>query len=388
MKRSRMTSPAAALLALSLLSGCSLGRGVYSNYRPLETLQLAEALGVDRAEDGGVVLSAAVAKGKDDSGGGMLRSRAAGLVQGLEALQDRAVRGQVFYAHTQAIVLGQAYAEDGVGALLDYVERDVHTRMGTDLFVVRDGAAEALLTGSGEGWDAGGVLRSVRSETQRRGDSHVYSLRETAVDLSEYGAARVCALRLVAAETGDAAASPGLSAVPEGFGVLKDGKLVAFLDGGEARAAGLLRGTLGAVPVELPDGSGGAVTLVVRCAAPDLSFTVRADGPLRLTVRAAPEAVIAAAAGGGPVTAPEALDALTDALNAILTADIEAVLARSKALDADFLALQRALRLQGADPARLPPDWLRDLTVSVEVDARILRSSDMGERAGMDGGGG
>lgn len=388
MKVLRLTSPVAALLALSLLSGCGRGRGVYSNYRALETLQLAEVLGADREPDGAVVLSAAVAKGKDDSGGGMLRSRAAGLVPGLETLQDRAVRGQVFFAHTHSIVLGQAYAEEGIGGLLDYVERDIHTRMGTDLFVVRDGTAEALLTGSGEGWDAGGVLRSVREETETRGDTHVFSLRETAVDLSEYGAALFCALRLVAADSGDTAASPGISAVPDGFGILKDGKLVGFLDGDEARAASLLRGTLGAVPVMLTDGSGGDVTLELRCGAPAYSFSRRGDGAVNVDVHVAPEAVIAAVDGGRDLASPETTAVLTAALNARLAPDIEAVLARSKALEADFLALQRALRLQGEDPARLPPDWLRTLAVSVTVAAVLQRSNDMGARAGMDGGGG
>ena len=48
----------------------------------------------------------------------------------------------------------------------------------------------------------------------------------------------------------------------------------------------------------------------------------------------------------------------------------------------------RALRLRGVDPAALPPDWLRTLTVRVTADTTLTRSYDMGAPAGMNGGGG
>ena len=385
MKRFRLSRLIAAALALSLLSGCSLGRGVYSNYRPLEELRLVETFGLDLDGDG-LLLSASALP--DASGGAVLSARAAALAPGLEALQDRAVRGQVFFAHTQYLVLGQSYAEAGVGGLFDYVERDIHTRMGTGLFVVRDGTAASLVTGAGADWDVSGVLASVRRETAARGDSHVFDLRETAVELSEYGAALVCALRIVSSSGGVYDVQPGLAAVPAGFGVLKDGRLIGFLDESEALAASLLRGTLGAVPVLLPDGSGGAVTVEVRCARPELRCSRTADGKLLLEIAAKPEAVIAAADGGADVTDASALEAMTAALNARVRDAIAHTVSRAQAMDADFPAFGRALRCSGVDPAALPPDWLRTLAVRVTADTTLTRSYDMGAPAGMNGGGG
>ena len=385
MNQFRLSRLIAAALALSLLSGCSLGRGVYSNYRPLEELRLVETFGLDLDGDG-LLLSASALP--DASGGAVLSARAAALAPGLEALQDRAVRGQVFFAHTQYLVLGQSYAEAGVGGLFDYVERDIHTRMGTGLFVVRDGTAASLVTGAGADWDVSGVLASVRRETAARGDSHVFDLRETAVELSEYGAALVCALRIVSSSGGVYDVQPGLAAVPAGFGVLKDGRLIGFLDESEALAASLLRGTLGAVPVLLPDGSGGAVTVEVRCARPELRCSRTADGKLLLEIAAKPEAVIAAADGGADVTDASALEAMTAALNARVRDAIAHTVSRAQAMDADFPAFGRALRLSGVDPAALPPDWLRTLAVCVTADTTLTRSYDMGAPAGMNGGGG
>ena len=385
MKAKRLSRLPAAVLALSLLTGCGGGRGVYSNYRPLEELQLVETLGIDAGE-GGVLLSASAGTGAAGDGA-VLSARAKALVPGMEALQDRAVRGQVFFAHTQYLVLGQAYAENGVAELFDYVERDIHTRMGTGLFVLRDAAASALVTGAGADWDVSGVLSSVRRETAARGDSHVYDLRETAVALSEYGAALICALRLVGTEGGVYDAAPGLSAVPAGYGVLKDGRLVGFLDGEEACAASLLRGTLGAQTRLLWEGSGGAVTVELRCPRPEIRCRHGEDGTLALEIAAKPEAVVAAAGGAAAVLDAGAPEAMAAALDAALREEITGVVRRAQAMDADFLALGRALRLGGVDPKSLPPDWLRTLSVRVSVDSTLTRSYDMGEPAKLNGGG-
>ena len=107
---------------------------------------------------------------------------------------------------------------------------------------------------------------------------------------------------------------------------------------------------------------------------------------LTLEIAAKPEAVIAAA-GSADVVSDGAPEALAAALDAAVREDIARVVRRAQALDADFLAFGRALRLDGVDPARLPPDWLRTLSVRVTVDTTLARSYDMGAPASLDGGG-
>ena len=367
----------AALAALGLLTGCSAGRGIYANYRPIEDLLLVETLGVDLVEDGALGLAAAVEKGTE--GARAVEARAPGLVQGLAALQDLAGGGRVFFSHCQSFVLGEDYARAGVGGLLDYVERDIHTRMGTHLYVVRGSAAAPLVAGAA---DVTALLAAVRSETGERGDSHVFDVRQTAVALSESDAALICALRLVQGE------DAGLAAVPAGFGILVGGRLVGYLDAGEARAASLLQGVLGsaALDAELP--SGGAATLVVRCGRPDVACRRGPDGAPAVVIRAAPVIELAAVEGGADLTDPAAVAALTAAVNERLRGDLEAVLARSKAMGADFLGLGRALRRAGVDPAALPPEWLKAVQVEIAVEATLTRSDGMGAPLGRAGGGG
>lgn len=374
----RLFFPLAAL-ALLTLSGCGLSRGIYSNYRAIEELQLVRTLGLD-ADGGALVLSAAAARAQDGGAPVIARCAATGIPQGLDALQLRVPRGQLYFAHTQYIALGEDYAARGVGDALDFVERDIHTRLGASLFVVRDGTAEALLTGSGEGWDVGDVLTEVLAETSRRGDCCVFDARETAVDLSEYGAALICALRLKDTQDSVFGLPPGLTAVPDGYGILRGGALVGWLDGADARAASFVRGKLGTVTLAVPAG-GGTVTVELSAPPPEIEL-VSAEGGIVLSLSAAPEAVIV----GQTETKPDTRS-LAAALDAQLREALERVLERARAENCDFLALTRALRTQGVAPAALPPDWLRTLDARVTVHTTVRPGYDMDARAGTDGGG-
>ena len=376
----RWTIPVAAVLSL-LLSGCGTGRGIYSNYRAIEELQIVQTLGADSA-GGRLVLSAAAGRPRSGAAPLILRRAARGIPQGMDALQERTPRGQLYFAHTQYLVLGQAYAGGGLEEILDFVERDIHTRMGALLFVVRGGTAEALITGSGEEWDVSDVLSTVKAETDRRGSVSVFDVRETAVALSEYGAALICALKSVETEGSVFSVPAGRAAVPDGYGILKSGALVGFLDGGQAEAASLLLGRMGTVTREVSVG-GGTVTAEISCGSPEITLDRSAAGAPLLIVRAAPTAVIAAS----DLPLAEIGDAaLTAALNETLQADLLRVLVRSQEENADFLALGRALRMQGVDPASLPPDWLTSLLLQVRVETLVRHSYDLGPQVGTDGG--
>ena len=376
----RWTVLLAAALPL-LLSGCGLGRGIYSSYSAIEELQMVRTLGAD-AQDAGLVLSAAAGRPGDGAAPTILRREALSIPQGMDALQQRTPRGQLYFAHTQYFVMGQAYAAGGTEELLDFVERDIHTRMGASLFVVRGGTAEALVTGSGEDWDVSDVLSAVKAETDHCGVSHVFDVRETAVALSEYGAALICALKGVDTEGSVFALPAGRAAVPDGYGILRGGALVGFLDGAEAEAASLLLGRLGTVTREVPVG-GGTVTAELSCGAPEFSLSKAADGRPVLHIHAAPTAVIAA-----PTETEDALlpDDLAAVVNGMLREELACVLARSRAEKADFLALGRAVRTQGVDPAALPADWLDTLETEIRVETLVRHSYDLGPRAGTDGG--
>lgn len=368
----------ASVLALTLMifltqTGCGLSSGLYSNYRAIEQLRLVRTLGVDAAPQG-VKLSASAAAPAGGDAPVVIQRSARDLISAADDLQDLSDAGQLFFAHTQSIVLGRAAAEQGIAELLDLVERDVHLRMGTQLFVLREGEAAALASACAEGGDISAALDSVRQETAVSGKSRVRNFRETAIALEEYGAALVCALRTEDAAGQRAPSDSAPVLIADGYGIIKDGRLVAFIDGDDAEAVSLLCGDLGTVSRMVSDGCGGTVTLEL-CGA-DASVraveTGDADAPFAVAIQAELNAVIAEqSSAASELLAPEMLDSFSAQLAAQFRQDIENALALSQTLDADFLALAKPLRLAGAS---LSP---REVPVHLSVEARIVHSYEM-----------
>jgi len=375
----RAAVSAVFLLCCVLLTGCGSGGSIYSNFRALEELEPVGTLGIDRSM-GGLTVSAAAEQGGDSSPA-LLKQTGADLQLGLEALQNYAGERRLFFAHTRYFVIGEDYAADGIGEILDYVERDVNPRMGTELFVLRDGRAAELLT---DCTNATALLASIARDTALDGSSHVSSIRDTAVALSEYGAAVVCALRAETTAGSVFSEEPETTVLADGYAILKNGALCDFCEGTEAQALGFLAGYPGTVTRAVSAEGMDITAELLRSGTPDIRFSetpggYRAEITLRLnaavsTVRPSPEET---------ALPDEAL--LCDRISALVSGDVTAVLQRAAALNADFLGLSGILRTaSGAEP---PPDFLQNTEFTVRVETAVTHSYDMTAPLGMTGGG-
>ncbi len=379
---------ASIIIIVSLLAGCA-GGGIYANYSAIEDLQLVKTLAVDRAGVEGTALTVSTGSGGAGETPLVLRGEGGGLSEAIDALRDRTPRGDLFFDHTRFIVLGEDYAAAGIRALLDFTERDVQLRLGTELFVLRGADAGSLVSAAAETeFDVGEALDSVKRVVSDRADSSVDDLRRTAVALSEYGAALVCAIAPAETEGHIFPAEEGETPVPAGYAVLHGGALAGYLEGAEAEAASLLTGRAARFLRTAPLPDGGGATLLCEPEGVELSVQWRGDGTPELAVDVRLAAVVTEIEGDAQsVTDPAALAALGAAAEAQVRRDIEAVLARSRELDADFLALGGVLRRSGAARfAALGAGWLRELDCTVTVRCAVAHSYDLNDPVGTEGG--
>lgn len=377
----RFSAAGAAVLLSLLLSGCG-GKGIPANYRAIEDLQTVQTLGIDLDADGSVTLTAAVGKAGDSGSPAVLRRSGRSIPEAINSLQDYTERGQLFFAHVRYLVLGQDMAAFGLDAVFDYVERDVHTRMGTELFVLRDGRAEDFMQAVADGEAITNLLDAVKRDTALRGSSHVGSIRNAAVALSEYGAVPVCALRAVPTDGSIFSDAPALTVVPDGYAILKNGALVSFVSGGDAEALSLLTGNLGTVSRSIPDGAGGTVTLELSGSA-----SISASEPTLTEITLSLDAVIAAVdAPDAPVTDAAYLEKLSAAVSAEAEEQVLRVLGLSKSLDADFLPLAPALQRK-TGRTTLRSDWLQEMEFRLHTETVMAHSYDMREPLEMEGDG-
>ena len=373
------------------LAGCEHSGTIYSNYREVEQLQLIRTVGVD-ADGGNVRLT--ISSGQPSDGGEcMLLSRSGESIStAANSLQDYAAGQELYYAHAQYFLLGQRAAEGGVVRYLDYIERSTTLPMGISLFLVRGDSAEALITGSGDGqYDTGRSLDSLKRVVERRGDNHVFTCADTARSLSENGAALICALRRAGLDgsvfTGDTGGEA--TAVPDGFGILKDGVLVGFVEPDEALCAVILvqNGMSGIV---ISDADGGQATLTLEGSRARARPVWNDDGSLgRVDLDVEARARLVELSQYHDTADPELLDLWGGILARELDRRFTNLLSLVNQYEADFLGLGNMLR--DADAQRfdaMPRPWdelLGSVEFSVNVEARVGRTSDLRESVSVDG---
>ena len=376
------------LAAAVLLSGCSGRGGIYSNYRETEHLLPVQTLGLDSAPTG-IRLSVSCAAPGQGSGPDIISRDGRSILDAMDSLQDYSAAGQLYYSHAQYVVLGEDYARAGVGEALDFLARDGRMRMGLLLFVAREDSAQTLVTGPGEGsYDITGALASVHRDTRDQGTSPAFTARETIRRLSEGGAALVCAVSAKDTEGSVFLSEAGKTAVADGYAIIKNARLLDFLDTELAAAASLLLGHSGtAAPVlKLPEG--GEVSLRMDSAKAKISPRWEPDGTLAgIDIHAELEASLAEIRSRHQnITDKTTTEALEMALEQLTQKRLEELLDAAKELDADFLDLMAHLRQHEAAFAdALPEDWLKNTDFSVSVEAEIKDAGDMGDMMNSDG---
>ena len=189
-----MRQAAIALLAAALLglSGCA--QSIYNSYRDIESLEVVQALGLDSAADGGVVLS--VATGSDASGKEpvRLRQESVSLDGAMRDMEQLAGRGTLFFSGTGAIVLGTA-AADEAPRWLDAVARSKELRLDTELFVLKSGEASELLTGEEAPEEVFASLSALADRVRSDGPSPVPTCADVSRALIASGAALAASCR-------------------------------------------------------------------------------------------------------------------------------------------------------------------------------------------------
>lgn len=371
-------------LSLSLLlSGCGGVGSIYSNYREIEHLQPVQTLGVDSGAIG-VELSVSCAKPSADSSGNIISRNGSSISRAMASLQDYSAGGQLYYSHAEYVLLGDGYARSSIQEILDFLERDNSLRMGMLLFVVKGGTAKEIVTGPGEdSYDVTKALSSVERDTKMLGEGHAFTLRETVRQLSESGAALVCAVKSADTEGSVYLLEAGKTAVAEGYGILKGDKLVGYIESADSQAANLILGKLGSTGPSLPDGEDGEISLAFESGGAKITPHWASDGSVEsIEIKAELSAVVAEVSSRiENVTDTQLLKALEKALEEDMTEKLRGVLQQSADLNADFFGFMSYLRQADAAKAKaLPGDWLKNVRFDLSVKADIVYTQDLGDQ--------
>lgn len=360
----------AVLCALSLMltaSGCS-GGSIYSNYRDIAELLVIQTLGFDLS-DAGVRLSVSAegstGAGKDNEGKTPVRLSvdAQSMTEAQDALQHYSGGLRLFFGHTAYIVLGENVLNTDTAQFFDCIERDAAFRLCIPVFAASGSASELVMGAGADEHDATRLMRAVTENLRLRGDAHIFTAAEIVSALDSNGAALICAVKAVPADTIDPDAAEGeMAIVPDGYTIINNNKAAGHIPMELARGVSLILNEAGSMPVVV-----GNATLQIDRSSCELE-PVFGDGLEGVAININISASLAEARGDFDP------GELTREFEAEARSWVEDVLELQKSSACDFLHLGSALeirhpqRLRGASEnfALIAPGL--DFTVRVTAD--------------------
>lgn len=349
------------LAACLLLTGCSS----LPTAREMGDMALLRTMGVDSTLDGVAVTGSTGPRAKGLQAEGepplVLTAEQPSLSGACLAMQGQS-DSFVFFGYVDQLLIGEELAKKGIQPVLDYFAQDVELGLGAQLWLVRGTEArEAVSSGGDKGVDS--RLETLQTDSKMGIASISRTAGETYADLMELGAAFVPALSPAGDETA--------VLVESGYGVLKDGTLVGFLDGEAAKGLELMAGrpSAGILEVELP-GNRVAVRVISAGTKSKLEFQGNSLSALKLACK-----VEARLAEYQKRLSGEELEYLQKELEARERDRLEAALERLRSWHADCTGL-------GAEAAMAHPaqwqaiqgewhEWFAKTPVDVQVQITI-----------------
>ena len=412
------------ICALPALSGCG---SIYSNYREIQQLMVVQTMGIDR-EKGGVQVSMAAAA--EASGGGPRRMSAQGST--VTAAIDRAYKlsyeEEIFFSHVNHLLVGEAAAEEGLDAFLDYVSQSPTMRIDIPLYIVRGGTAnQAVMEVGDSSKGISEVMQTVHESFASPSNSQVFTVADTTNSLLRYGSALVCAVECVPSSE---SVSPGkaeseqqssgqsvqggegqsaqqgeeqkpqaeegqngqdktqgenpLMAVPAGYAVIRDGKLCKFIEPEEAAAVGLLTGRLPITDITVTDRNGKNATLELNQGSADIVPIWGGKGQLKgLNIQAQVIASVLETDNWQQGSSNEYINHLTAQLESAISQRLSSLLRTSMKLKADFLGLAGQVERKSPENYRLMSqrfsELLPGLELQITVSGQLSHTNDMKE---------
>lgn len=366
-------------LQILLLAGKG---GVRGNYRELEQLLVIQTMGIDTRANGVTVCLAA--KGDSRQGVKRLRASASSVTAAIERIRAESFEEELFSAHINQLLIGEKAAEAGLDDMLADLARSPDLRLDLPLYVLREDTAEnAVMTVGDDTRGICDVMDTVEQGALRRGGFSRTTAAQILADQDRFGAALICAMRLMPAaeQEGETGEKAPLTASPEGYAVLRGGKLCRYLTPEQAVAVGFLKNETAAAEIPLRDSYGRTAVLEIQNGSCRIRPVFSGEGQLTgLKIAAETDASVVEQGAAGDAAYS---DMLCARLEEYLAREIESVLRVSRDLKADFLGL--AARVEKADPSayqKLDRDFselLPELELEITVSARLRHANDRKE---------
>ncbi len=329
-------------------------------------------MGIDVAEEN-VRLTITSGQGTSGTKPFLITQEGESVVTAIESMQEYSQRDDMFYAHVQYAVLGQASAMEGISRFLDYFERAPYVRLDIGMFVVHEATAEELISkSSSETTDITEYLSELERMTETTGISKIFSAKDISRSLSEKGSALISAVKIVETEGVVLSETSEVVAEPIGFGVLRGEKLVGFILDEAAKGVSILLGEteIGNLVIETDR----QYTVSIESHGAKLSPKFTTEGKLaEILVECEISGSVSEIGSTSPNFTAKSVEELELAISENISGLIRKGLASQGEFGVDFLGISGEFGMELAKFVEEMPE----AEISVTVNSKIDKTADM-----------
>lgn len=369
---------AAFLFMLPLfLTGCW-------NNRDLTEINIVSAFGIDRTEDGKVLLTAQVVEpaaiqstssGKGKGGGTQPKPVFVESYEGETVFE--AIRGmlsivdkRLFLSTAQILILGERLSENNINEVLDYFQRDHEVEYKMDVLVAKGITPKEILEMETDMDSIPAVyIKGTIENTVSRGTVKRTMLIDLVKDMGSSG--RQLAI-------GKVTKAGEKEVRTEGTAVFRDGKLAGWLEPSETRGYLFATGKVKSAIVNIPVDNGKIAMEIIRSKG-KVNVEFENGEPALLTVKVELEANVGEYEGKGKLDSPDSLHKLEELLGEEVKQEIRMTLDRTqKDYSSDIFGFGTQLHKYHPQYWKKAKDSWNDtfskLPADIQVDAKISRT--------------
>lgn len=360
-----------------LLTGCW-------NNRDLTETNIVAGLGLDRTEDGKILLTVQVVEpaaiqssssGKGKGGGTQPKPVFVESYEGdtvFEALRGMLskVDNKLFASTAQVLILGERLSQEGINEALDFFQRDHEVEYKMDVLVAKGVTPKEILEMETDMDSIPAVyVKGTVKNTVSRGTVKKTMLIDLVKDIC-------CSGRQLA--IGQITKAGEKEVGTEGTAVFKDGKLVGWLDPAETRGYLFATGKVESAIVNIPADTGKIAMEIIRSKG-KVNVKFENDEPALLTVKVELEANVGEYEAKGTLDSPSSLHKLEELLGEEVKKEIKVALDRTqKDYSSDIFGF-------GTQVHKYHPQYWKEakgqwkdtfskLPADIKVDAKIRRT--------------
>jgi len=360
-----------------LLTGCW-------NNRDLTEINIVAGIGLDRTEDGKVLLTVQIVEpaaiqntssGRGKGGGAQPKpvfvesfegETVFETIRGILSIVDK----RLFFSTTQVLILGERLLQDGMIEVLDFFQRENDIDYGMNILVAKGVAPGEILEIENDMDSISAVyIRETAENTVSRGTVKKTTLIDLIKDIESGG--RQPAIGQIT-KAGDRKVRT------EGVAVIKDGRLAGWLDPYETRGYLFAIGEVKSAIVNIPADRGKIAMEIIRSKG---KVNVRFENgkPSMLTIKVVVEANVAGYEGRGRLDSQDDLSILKETLgNEIKKEIIRALEKAQKEYSSDIFGFGSYVHKYHPQYwKKVKKDWndiFSRLPADIQVNAKIMRT--------------